>query len=350
MGGTGEKRDLRGSGDTGRPAGWQGGRVAGRQGGRQAGPGLPRPPRASLRRTNVTPGTRLCPSQGRALREVGVGVGPQVTLRPTEPRGELAATGSVPCSARLLLGVPPATLGPRTSPVSASPRPRDRARQPVCSVPPDTWPRQGNRGPGWSLRPPGAAPGSHPLLPAPERPRPSRAAYPQASQARGSQAPGTSRPRPRARSLWADEVGGCLRALLCRGARGQRAGRPDLTPLLCSGPRRGQPRHCQGPGVERQRAGRPEQGLTFAVRGVWRQADVHGPLDRTIEAVGVRARVTGGGEGRRVGAVSPGGDPGSRAHADTRTWAQIHARNQRRGHAARHTEGHETTTDRHADT
>lgn len=212
--------------------GRQGGRAAGWQGGRQAGPGLPRPPRASLRRTNVTPGTRLCPSQGRALREAGAGVGPQVTLRPTEPRGELAATGSVPCSARLLLGVPPATLGPRTSPVSASPRPRDKARQPVCSVPPDTWPRQGNRGPGWSLRPPGAAPGSHPLLPAPERPRPSRAAYPQASQARGSQAPGTSRPRPRARSLWADGGGG-PQSTAMSGSPGTagRTARPDSPPV-----------------------------------------------------------------------------------------------------------------------
>lgn len=79
----------------------------------------------------------------------------------------------------------------------------------------------------------------------------------------------------------------------CQGSHRDTAGRPaKAASSPGQQPQRKLACYRQGPGVERWETGHSGPHLTFVVCGVWREADVHRPLDCTIEAVRVRAGVT----------------------------------------------------------
>lgn len=108
--------------------------------------------------------------------------------------------------------------------------------------------------------------------------------------------------------------------------------------------------------------------LTFVVSGVRREADVHGPLDGTVEAVCVRAGVAERRAGRAVSTgqgvpcthslghadrhthIQTRTQPHTRAHSDTRmqTHTQTREHTQRRADTerSRHTSTHETRADK----
>lgn len=96
-------------------------------------------------------------------------------------------------------------------------------------------------------------------------------------------------------------------------------GTPDPGHSGCLGKPKGQSRQAsqlclppaQLPAVQGRGLG-PGTRLTFAVCGVRRQADVHRPLNGTIEAIRVRAGVAESGAGSEDGA-------GGRLHSHTRT-------------------------------
>lgn len=107
-----------------------------------------------------------------------------------------------------------------------------------------------------------------------------------------------------------------------------------------AGPRQGQ--------VQREVRQRLCAGPTFRVRGVWREADVHGPLDRTVEAVCVGAGVAEGGRG----AVNPGRGASSTHPYDTSTRTRRHrdADRHRHEHADNWTHDVNKRTDNHENT
>ena len=91
--------------------------------------------------------------------------------------------------------------------------------------------------------------------------------------------------------------------------------------------------------------------LTFIVSGVRREADVHGPLDRTVEAVCVRAGVA---ERRAGGAVSTGQRVScthTLGHADRQTHVQTQTQPRARGHSDTRMQTHtQINTRTHMDT